>query len=486
MECKIQSMEPMNLLFIFSDQHSKRVTGCYGNSYVKTPNLDRLAENGVRFNNAYCNSPLCVPSRASMVTGNYASRNGYWDNAHAFAGECASWGSILHEQGFPVTTIGKLHFKNNSPDTGFVDQRIPLNIKDGIGDVYGAIRDKNITRYQFRDAIYQAGAGNSDYITYDCNIAQRAADYLKNEAVKHKKPFVLFVGFVAPHFPLIAPQEFFDMYKGDASIREPIQFEKSLWPHHPVIDDYRRYCGTENIDRETAFKAIKAYYALCSFMDAQMGIVLNALKESGLSKNTRIIYSSDHGDTMGDHGLYFKSTMYDGSVGIPMIISGPDLPKGKTVDTNVSLVDIFPSVLECVGAQISEDNRKLPGKSLWRFAQGEEDQQREVFSEYYSQGIYTAMFMLKKGNYKYVHYVGERPQLFNLEEDPDEINDLAENQAYADICKELELRLYEIADVEELEVQSKKAQKKLLDAHGGEKEFLKNFKPALFSPIPKL
>ncbi|MDR3201493.1 MAG: sulfatase-like hydrolase/transferase, partial [Spirochaetales bacterium] len=321
-------MQPMNLVFILSDEHSKRMLGCYGNPFIKTPHLDELAAGGVVFDNAYCNSPICVPSRAAFATGRYASSCGYWDNAHAFAGEYPSWGARLDEQGYTVTTIGKLHYKNNDKKTGFTDQRIPLNIKNGTGDIYGAIRDRQITRYQFRDALVQAAAGESDYIRYDTAIAQRAARYLKTEGAVQKKPFVLFVGFVTPHFPLIVPQEFMALYPSSQSIRRPIQFSREEWPHHPVVDDYRRYCGTDTVDEETALRAIRTYYALCSFMDAQVGVVLNALKESGLDKTTRVIYSSDHGDTMGDHGVYFKSTMYEGSVGVPLILSAPDIPAG--------------------------------------------------------------------------------------------------------------------------------------------------------------
>lgn len=480
-------LKPMNFLFLFSDQHSKRMTGCYGNTKVKTPNLDRLAAEGVRFDAAYCNSPICVPSRAAMATGRYAFAGGYWDNAHAYAGELTSWGGRLHEQGYSVTTIGKLHYKDDRPETGFVDQRIPLNIKNGIGDIYGSIRHKQIARYQFRDAILQAGPGDSDYIKYDKAIARRAADYLR-QAVANPgdKPFALFVGMVTPHFPLIAPQEFMDMYPDEDSIALPIQFEQALWPHHPVVDDYRRYCGIACVDRAVTIKAIRAYYALCSFMDAQMGVVLDALRETGLDKTTRIIYSSDHGDTMGDHGVYYKSTMYEGSAGIPMIAAGPDIPKGTSNPTPVSLVDIYPTAVECVGAKFRTGDGDLPGTSLWQFARGEIEPNRAVFSEYYAQGVYTAMFMLRKGDFKYVHYYDEPPQLFNLVQDPNELTDLAPLPEWADKLHEMEAALRRVADPDELERRSRQAQKELLDRHGGEEEFLRSFKPALFSPIPDL
>ena len=482
----MSKIKPANLLFLFSDQHSKHILGSYGNPYVKTPNLDLLAKEGACFRNAYCNSPICAPSRAAMATGNYASRGGFWDNAHAYGGEQASWATRLHEQGFPVTAIGKMHFKDAGPASGFHDQRIPLHIKDGVGDIYGAIRDKEITRLQFRAALEEACEGESDYIRYDRAIARTASDYLRNECASHTKPFVLFVGFVTPHFPLTAPQEYFDLYAGENSIRAPVCFDKASWPRHPVIDDYRRYCGTTDIDKKTARNAIRAYYALCSFLDAQIGIVLDALKETGLDSNTRVIYSSDHGDTMGEHGLYFKSTMYEGSVGIPLIIKGPDIPEGITVDSNASLVDIFPSVLECVGAQPDLPDLSLPGESLWGLAKAGEYRDRAVFSEYYSQGVYTAMYMLRKGDYKYVHYVNERPQLFNLANDPNEQRDLAEIPENALLCEDLEAELRKVVNPDYLEKTSKEAQRMLLERHGGKREFLRNFKPSLYSPIPKL
>lgn len=342
-----------------------------------------------------------------------------------------------------------------------------------------------VTRYQFRDALLTAGAGESDYITYDREVARRSAEYLKTEGIGKEKPFVLYVGFVTPHFPLIVPQEYLDLYPDEEAIRLPVQFEPEEWNHHPVVEDYRRYCGTEQVSRTQAIHAIRTYYALCSFMDEQVGVVTKALQDAGLDGCTRILYSADHGDTMGDHGVYFKSTMYEGSVGIPLILKGPDIPAGKRQDTIVSLADVYPTVLDCVGIEADEADRRLPGSSLIPYAKGEKEE-RTAFSEYYSQGIYTAMFMLRKGSYKYVHYVGERPQLFDLEKDPLEQEDLAERPGYEKVTGLMYDELKQIADAEHLEEESKAAQRRLLEAHGGREEFLRNFKPTLFSPIPKL
>lgn len=481
----MEQKKATNLVILLSDQHSKRMLGCYGNEKIHTPNLDRLAASGVCFDQAYCNSPICVPSRAVFATGDYASRNGYWDNAHAYGGEVKSWGGRLNEMGIPVTTVGKLHYKNDSPETGFTDQRIPLNIKNGIGDVYGAIRDREITRYQFRDALLTAGAGTSDYIVYDQEVARRAADYLRTEAAVSERPFVLYVGFVTPHFPLIVPQKYLDLYPDEHAVCLPAGFEPEEWGHHPVIDDYRRYCGTEQVTRAQAIQAIRTYYGLCSFMDEQVGVVLQALRETGLDQNTRVLYSADHGDTMGAHGVYFKSTMYEESVGIPMILSGPGIPKGTRSQTITTLADVYPTVLDCAGIEPDEQEQQLPGRSLIPYANGVFEE-RSAYAEYYSQGIYTAMFMLRKGDYKYIHYVGEQPQLFHLKADPNELTDLAKQENCQEILTQMRADLESLIDPDALEIQSKKAQERLLNAHGGRDEFLKHFHPALFSPIPDL
>lgn len=348
------------------------------------------------------------------------------------------------------------------------------------------IRNKHITRYQFRDTLLTARAGESDYTRYDRATADMAADYLLREARNKEKPFVLFVSFCTPHFPLIAPQEFVDMYPDPEKLPRPVQFDPGEWPHHPLIDDYRCYCGTDQVDEAAALNGRRIYYALCSFMDAQVGKVMTALRESGLAEETRVLYCADHGDTMGAHGVYYKSTMYEGSVGIPMLLAGPDIPVGATVSTNVSLLDVFPTVLDCVGARPSDKDRCLPGRSLIDIAINAPDEDRAVCAEYYSQGIYTAMFMLRNRKYKYVHYVHERPQLFDMENDPDECCDLAADPAYAEVVASMHAQLETVFDPEALESASKQAQAELMDAHGGEEEFLRTFKPMLFSPIPKI
>lgn len=477
-------MPKKNFLLIISDQHNKHMVGAYGNQVVKTPNLDKLAENGTVFTDAYTPCPLCAPARAALAIGNYGSRYGYYDNVLAYDGEAKSWGARLEEDGVSVTTIGKLHFKSDTPDTGFVDQRIPLHIKNGVGDVYGEIRDKEITRPQFANALYEAKVGESDYIKYDKEVAKRAVKFLLEESNSSDKPFALQVGFVSPHFPLVVPQEYADLYDVK-DIPDPVQFNSADWPHHPVIDDYRRYCCQENVPENVRKEAIRIYYGMCSFVDAQIGLVLQALKDSGHEDDTYVVYTSDHGDTMGEHGVFFKSTLYEGSVGIPMILSGPDVPRKHSEQTPVSLVDIYQSAIDFTGGELDAYDKSLPGQSLLESIHNP-NLERPIYSEYLSFGFYTSAFMLRKGRYKYIHYEGEKPQLFDLYEDKNECNDLASDENYRDVIADFEKELQAIVNTKDANDKAKKAQDAVMERMGGVEEFMKTFKPSLFSPIPDL
>ncbi|MGH7108561.1 MAG: sulfatase-like hydrolase/transferase, partial [Acetobacteraceae bacterium] len=209
-------MRPRNLLFIMSDEHSRRVLGCYGHPMIKTPHLDRLAARGVRFSDAYCNCPICVPSRASFATGRYVHDIGFWDNATPYNGSVPSWGHRLIEAGHRSVSIGKLHYRSTEDDNGFDEEVMPLHVVDGKGDLFGLIRDDLPVRKAALRLGRDAGPGNSTYQDYDERITEAAAAWLAGQAQKPPgKPWVLFVSFVCPHFPLIARPEFYNLYPED-------------------------------------------------------------------------------------------------------------------------------------------------------------------------------------------------------------------------------------------------------------------------------
>lgn len=480
-------MRPTNVLFIMSDEHNPHVAGCYGNSIVRTPNIDALAARGARFENAYCNVPICVPGRASLATGRYAHEIGAWDPAKPYVGEEApSWGHRLISHGHKVTTIGKLHYRRVGDPSGFPDQRLPMHVLEGVGDLYGLLREKMPVpepSVSSRHTILTAGAGESEYVRYDRAISQASATWLKEEAPAQDRPWALFVSLTTPHFPLLAPEEYFNMYPLE-SLPLPIQHAPEEWPRHPAIELHRKQAMLEApFDEKTLRDALAAYYGLVSFMDDQIGIVLRALDEAGLQESTRVIYTSDHGDTLGDHGLWKKSSMYEGSVGVPMILAGPDVPEGKVVNTNVSLVDCFPSIVEAVGAELASEDADLPGDSLWRIAR-EDDRARTVFAEYHALYSGSGVFMIRDERYKYVYYIGYPPQLFDLQNDPNELRDLASDPSYADVLARGECQLRSLVDPEEVDRQAKEDQRHRIEAGGGTEVIISGGNKVLYSPAP--
>jgi choline-sulfatase len=219
-------------------------------------------------------------------------------------------------------------------------------------------------------------------------------------------------------------------------------------------------------------KAVAAYYGLCSFLDDNIGKVLRALDETGLGSNTRVLYTSDHGDNLGARGLWGKSTMYEEVAGVPLVIAGADIPVGAKVSTPASHVDTYPFIMDCVG----ETGRELcdghPGHSLFGLAEGARPE-RSVLSEYHGMGSTTGAFMIRHGKYKYVHYVAYPPQLFDLDADPEELRDLAREASMAKVLAECKARLYAICDPQEVDARAKRRQAELLEQNGGREAVLK-------------
>ena len=483
-------MKPTNTVVICCDQHNPHITGCYGNHVVHTPNIDALARRGTLFENAYTACPICVPARAALATGNYASAGGYWDNAHPFDGNAPSWGERLHNAGVSVTTIGKLHFKDASEHT-FPGQRIPLNAAGGVGDLMTAVRSANGTTDKLRQQVEAAGAGDSDYLHYDRNVARLSAEFLANEAAPMTaagKPWCLYVGFTTPHYPLKVPEELLDLY------RPFDQFKLAPeWHHpemlHPAIQAFKHTTQLEaaRITDDEARRAIASYHALVTFMDSQVGVVLDALRTAGLEGSTRVIYLDDHGDSAGEHGLFFKSTMFEGSVRIPLVVAGPGVPRNRRVSQPVSIVDIYPTLLDFFGLTPSTHERRLPGVSLADSWGGMADPNRPIYSEYHSSGFRDSVFMLRQGPFKLVRYEGfETPSLYDLEKDPDENHDLGADPKQAELIGVLDglLQHETRCSTAELNRRSHEAQERLFAEHGGLKAIVaRGLTP--FSAVPK-
>lgn len=475
----MSTLQPCNLLVIMDDEHNKKVLGYNGHPLVKTPNLDRLAARGTNFDNAYSSSPICVPARAAFATGLYVHDTGCWDNAIAYHGKPPGWAHQLRDSGHVVTSIGKLHYTGDEADSGFTETLIPMHIEAGVGDLYGLLRDPLPIRHQSADLARSIGPGESSYIRYDRDITAKTCGWLEGPGrARHEKPWVLFTSFIAPHSPLIAPPEFYALY-------DPAQIElpSKQVPYHPWIkawNDCYRFDSHFESDAQRRI-AIASYFGLCSFLDHNVGKILQTLEETGLTHNTRVVFISDHGDNLGSRSLWGKSTMYEESAGIPMLAAGPGIAAGRRVHTPVSHVDFYPSILQAVGA--SAPALKRPGRSFFDIADAPFDANRTVFSEYHAAGGVSAAYMLRQGSFKYIHYTGFAPELFNLDEDPDEIRDLAADPAMADILARFRSQLEAICDPDATDRAAKCDQQRMIQAHGGVQRILARGGSS-YTPIP--
>ncbi len=461
-------MKRRNVLVIMSDEHDPRIMGCAGHPFVQTPHLDALAARGTRFPNAYTPSPICVPARAAFATGLRVHQTRHWDNALPYTGEPRGWGHVLQRERVRVESIGKLHYRAEEDPAGFDAEHIPMHVVGGHGMVWASIRDPYVASPSGKRMLGEhIGPGESSYTAYDREVTARAVQWLRDAAQRPDEPFVLYVGLVAPHFPLVAPEPFYSRYPLE-SLPEPSLHPANGYKRHPWVQAYATFMDNEAqfrspMERKQAFAA---YFGLCSFLDHNVGTILDALRVAGLEDTTTVVYTSDHGDNLGKRGLWGKSTLYQESVGVPMILAGPGVVPG-VCETPVDLLDLYPTILQGAGVDPGPAMHDRPGRSLFEFAALPADPERIVFSEYHAAGSNTAGFMLRKGRWKYHYYVRHRPELFDLHTDPDELNDRAADPACADRLREMEAELRRICDPERVDAMAKQDQQALIARVGG-------------------
>ena len=471
-----------NLIVILSDEHRHDVMGCAGHPFIKTPHLDKLAARGTRFTSAYTPSPICVPARAAFASGQYAHQTSHWDNATPYTGTPKGWGHQLQEAKVPVQSIGKLHYRDPKDDTGFDACHMPMMVKDGVGMIWASIRNQqerlSAPSRMLGDYI---GPGDSSYINYDRAVTQRTVEWLQDSKGR-ESGWCLYVGLVAPHFPLVVPQEFYDLYK-DRDFSKVKSHPSDGIARHPWVE-----LQNELMNSDVAFKddnerhaAHVAYYGLISWLDHNIGQILKTLDETGLSDNTTIIYSSDHGDNVGARGLWGKSNCYQESAAVPMIMAGPDIANA-VCETPVSLLDISATIPRFFGLEPLPD---MVGQDLTDIAQEEANLERVIFSEYHAAGAVTGAYMLRKGRYKLIYYVNFAPELFDLITDPEEVTNLAQDEAYDSIVADLENELRAICDPEAVDAQAHKEQRALVDALGG-LEAVRDLGPKGATPPPDI
>lgn len=435
----------MNLLFLFSDQHAAKVAGCYGDALAQTPSLDRLAEEGVTFDAAYCPSPICTPSRMSMMTARHPYRNGVWGNQDVLHSGIPTFAHALGAAGLRPALIGRLHSVGPDQLLGYSEREVGDHHANWTGLSRTDMGPLQGTASPDRRSLRQSGAGQSAYEVKDEDVTEAALDRLGRYADDINsgrcEQFSMTVGLMLPHAPFVARAEDFAQFKdcvGLAFPRAPVPCDD-----HPWIAAWREATGSQDVSEAEELRARAAYYGLVTAMDRMIGRILDRLEELGLKEDTLVVYASDHGEQIGTHGLWWKHTFYEASVRVPMILRWPgSLPAGERRDQVVNLTDLTATMLDAMGAPALPD---ACGASFLSVAKDADAPWIDrTFSEYcqasqmdWAPPGTTQNRMIREGQYKLCYYHGYRVQLFDLVEDPLEENDLVDSPRHAAIRNSL-------------------------------------------------
>ncbi|KAK0356040.1 hypothetical protein LTR94_006288 [Friedmanniomyces endolithicus] len=416
-----------NILYIMADQLSAPQLKMYNKaSQIKTPHLDKLAERSVVFDSAYCNSPLCAPSRMAMITGQLPSKIGAYDNASPIPEDTPTYAHYLRKQGYECVLGGKMHFIGEQLH-GY-EYRLTPDIYPG--DMGWSVDwdepDVKLEWYHNSSSILQAGpCVRSNQLDYDEEVMYKAKQFMFDHVRKPagSRPFCLTVSLTHPHDPYTIEQKYWDMYE-DVEIDMPkVSLSKDqLDPHSKRL---QRVCDLEGYEftPDQIKRAKRAYYGAVSYVDDCIGKLLETLKQCGLDDNTIVVFSGDHGDMLGERGLWYKMSYFESSVRVPMLWSYPKLWHPHHVPQSVSTLDILPTLVDIVGARLAP-GLPMDGVSIVPHLKGK-DTHDTVFAEYMGEGTIAPMMMIRRGKWKYITCPADPDMLFNLATDPDELNNLA-------------------------------------------------------------
>ena len=466
-----------NILVIMFDQMAPQFLSCYGHPLVKTPHIDALADKGILFENSYTNFPLCVPSRASYMAGRYANAIEVWDNATDFSCATPTIAHYLRSKGYTATLCGKMHFIGPDQMHGF-EQRL-------VTDVYPSNfawtpdwtegPQNRPTGINMRAVVDSGTCIRSLQMDYDEEVEffahQKLYDLVR---FSEKQPFFLMVSFTHPHSPFITRKEFWDRYDHDDIDMPKVppipldeQDEMSRWLHYAHGGDL------DEVTDEHIRNARHAYYGMVSYCDDKVGRIMATLDEVGLTDDTVVIFTSDHGEMLGERGGWYKQYFYEHSSRVPLIISSAERFKPGRLKNCVSLVDILPTAMDlaCDGGAW-EPAGPLDGQSLLPLLDGDDSNRDEtVISEYTGEGTCAPCRMIRRGNYKLIYTHGHPDLLYDLEADPDELTNLAEDAAHSATRDELRavlLRDWGPDSVNERALQSQRNRRLIQDVTEGE------------------
>ncbi len=459
-----------NILLIMADQMPAAAVGAYGHPVVRTPNIDRLAAEGVLFERCVCNSPLCVPSRASLVTGKLPGRIGSFDNGSELPAQVPTFMHHLRRAGYRATASGKMHFIGPDQLHG-LDERLTTDIYPSGFNwtpdwTAGVVRNPGSSVEKLKDA---GPCRWSMQLDYDEEVQCRSLERLRALA-DADEPFFLWTSFTHPHQPYTITQEYWDRYEHSAidlpaAPAEPID---EMHPYNRWIQQHHSVDLFPPSD-ETVRNVRHAFYGMVSYVDDKVGELLAELERLGLADDTAVLFASDHGEMLGEHGMWSKRTFFDWSARVPLVVRWPGRwARGRRVGDTVSLVDLFPTLLDLAGPDdLDVATADADGRSLRPLLEGPDAEPRPAICEYYGEGALHPMRAVCLGRYKYVHVHTEPPLLFDLESDPLEQTDRAGRPEVAET--EAELRDVALADwdpaaMEHDVIASQQARKLILEA----------------------
>jgi choline-sulfatase len=452
-----------NVLWICTDQQRFDTLGCYGNEFVETPNVDALAESGVRFERAYSQSPVCAPSRASFLTGRYPRTTGVRGNGQPIPDDETLVTRWLADEGYVCGLSGKLHLRPTHPST----EDLPLGesrIDDGYADFqwsHGRTHPSPANEYQ--RWLHEKGVGYEERPIEGCEhatygmpaehhqttwCAEQAESFIES-AADYDHPWLYSVNPFDPHHAFVAPEAYLQRYLDRLDEIPLPEYEpgdlddKPPWYRacHDGAYSNPNLFPFEGMDERDHRVVRAAYWAMCDLIDDAVGQLLDALERTGQREDTLVIFTSDHGELLGDHGIYLKGAFfYEGQLRVPLVVSGPGVRAGVETEELVELVDLAPTLLEAAGMDVPA---AMQGRSLWPLLTGETDRHREsVYAEAYDavhwQEPTGNSTMVRTDRYKLVRHHGvDDGELYDLEADPGETDDRWDDPAYAEVRTEL-------------------------------------------------
>ena len=424
-----------NILIIMADQLTALALGCYHNSEVVSPNIDRLGSNGIVFDAAYSSSPLCTPARYAFMTGQNVSRCGGYDNAAYMPATMPTFAHYLRLMGYRTCLAGKMHFVGPDQLHGFED-RVTTDIYPadfGWVPDWTHPDDRIDLWYHNMSSVKQAGvAAITNQLTYDDEVGAESIKAIFNHArSEDPRPLCLVSSFIHPHDPYATRKKYWDLYR-DINISSPSIPRPSADQQDAHSKRLEKVIALDAVDLtgQEILNARRAYYANVSYVDEWVGKLQDTLVACNMEQDTTIIFTADHGDMLGEFGLWYKMSFREWSCRIPLIIHRPSRFKPGRISCPVAQVDILPTLLdlaqENTGVQRPEEIDPLCGRSLLPQCDGKvEGDPGVAISEYLAEGTGAPMLMIRSGKYKYIQCQTDPEQLFDLELDSSELNNLA-------------------------------------------------------------